>query len=210
VVRARPLIGTDNTTVMLITLQKMRDCTPSDPKSARALELIAAAREPRRASATARMWGYRSVTAPITLFEFTGSRHRDGPEIVLSCFEGTIPAYCYAGYESIELGSARKIRRTACVAHARRKVFESQNNHPAHANLLLGFFQRPYDNEDRAKVSAPGDRRNLGQSETLPIWYEIGAYRAHRSGGQCDAEGALRPSDDLSTEQHRGPPYASR
>ena len=172
VVRAGPVIGTDDTTVTLITPQEMPDFDPSDPKSARAREVIAAALEPRRASVTARMWAYRSVTAPINLFDFTVSRHRDGPEIVLSGFEGTI----HAGYESIELGSAGKIRRAACVAHARRKVFESRNNHPSHAALLLGLFQRLYDIEDRAKAFTPDDRRSLRQSESLPIWEEIGAY----------------------------------
>ena len=178
VVRAGPVIGTDDTTVTLITPQKMPDFDPGDPKSARAREVIAAALEPRRASVTARMWAYRSVTEPINLFDFTVSRHRDGPEIVLSGFEGTILADCYAGYESIELGSAGKIRRAACVAHARRKVFESRNNHPSHAALLLGLFQRLYDIEDRAKAFTADDRRSLRQSESLPIWDEIGAYLA--------------------------------
>jgi hypothetical protein len=178
VVRAGPVIGTDDTTVTLITPQEMPDFDPSDPKAARAREVIAAALEPRRASVTARMWAYRSVTEPINLFDFTVSRHRDGPEIFLSGFEGTILADCYAGYESIELGSAGKIRRAACVAHARRKVFESRNNHPAHAALLLGLFQRLYDIEDRSKTFTPDDRRSLRQSESLPIWDEIGAYLA--------------------------------
>ena len=176
VVRAGPVIGTDDTTVTLITPQEMPDFDPSDPKAARKREVIAAALEPRRASVTARMWAYRSVTEPINLFDFTVSRHRDGPEIVLSGFEGTILADCYAGYESIEMGSAGKIRRAACVAHARRKVFESRNNHPSHAALLLGLFQRLYDIEDRAKAFTPDDRRSLRQSESLPIWEEIGAY----------------------------------
>ncbi|MEI6351681.1 MAG: IS66 family transposase [Verrucomicrobiota bacterium] len=178
VVRAGPVMGTDDTTVTLITPQKMPDFDPGDPKSARAREVIAAALEPRRASVTARMWAYRSVTEPINLFDFTVSRHRDGPEIVLSGFEGTILADCYAGYESIELGSAGKIRRAACVAHARRKVFESRNNHPSHAALLLGLFQQLYDIEDRAKAFTPDDRRSLRQSESLPIWDEIGDYLA--------------------------------
>lgn len=164
--------------VKLITPQEMPDFDPGDPKSARAREVIAAALEPRRASVTARMWAYKSVTASINLFDFTVSRHRHGPEIVLSGFEGTILADCYAGYESIELGSAGKIRRAACVAHARRKVFESRNNHPAHAALLLGLFQRLYDIEDRAKSFTPDDRRSLRQSESLPIWDEIGVSLA--------------------------------
>ena len=178
VVRAGPVVGTDDTTVTLITPQEMPDFDPSDPKSARAREVIASALEPRRASLTARMWAYRSVTEPINVFDFTVSRHRDGPEIFLSGFEGVLLADCYAGYEAIELGSAGKIRRAACVTHARRKVFESRHNHPAHAALLLGLFQRLYDIEDRAKSFDAAARRSLRQSESLPIWDEIGSYVA--------------------------------
>jgi len=175
VVRAGPVVGTDDTTVTLITPQEMPDFDTADPKSARAREVIASALEPRRASLTARMWAYRSVTEPINVFDFTVSRHRDGPEIFLSGFEGVLLADCYAGYEAIELGSAGKIRRAACVAHARRKVFEARSNHPAHAAMLLGLFQRLYDIEDRAKGFEAADRRSLRQSESLPIWDEIGA-----------------------------------
>ena len=57
--------------VKLITPQEMPDFDPGNPKSARAREVIAAALEPRRASVTARMWAYKSVTAPINLFDFT-------------------------------------------------------------------------------------------------------------------------------------------
>ncbi len=89
------------------------------------------------------------MTEPINVFDFTVSRHRDGPEIFLSGFEGVLLADCYAGYEAIELGSAGKIRRAACVAHARRKVFEARSNHPAHAAMLLGLFQRLYDSAVR-------------------------------------------------------------
>jgi hypothetical protein len=49
------VVGTDDTTVTLITTQEMPDFDSADPKSARAREVIASALEPRRASLTARM-----------------------------------------------------------------------------------------------------------------------------------------------------------
>ena len=140
--------------------------------------MIAAALEPRRASLTARMWAYRSMTELINVFDFTVSRHRDGPEIFLDGFEGVLLADCYGGYEAIELDSAGEIRRAACVAHARRKVFEARSNHPAHAALLLELFQQLYDIEDRAKRFDATDRRALSQSESLPILDEITRYAA--------------------------------
>ncbi len=45
------------------------------------------------------------------------------------------------------------------MAHARRKVFNARDNHPAHAAMLLAMFQELYDIEDPAKTLAPPDRQ---------------------------------------------------
>ena len=66
-----------------------------DPKAHRAREVIAAAQAEDRGSITARMWVYRSITDPINLFDFTVSRHRDGPELFLEGFSGSLMADCY-------------------------------------------------------------------------------------------------------------------
>jgi transposase len=170
VVRAGPIIGTDDTTVTLVVKDSPPPLDPDDPKAARAREVIADAQAEGRGSITARMWVYRSVTAPINVFDFTASRHRDGPELFLEGFAGTLLADCYSGYEAVRTRSDGKIRRAACVAHARRKVFVARDNHPAHAATMLGMFQELYDIEDRAKQLAPEARRDLRHSEARPIW----------------------------------------
>ncbi|NCA25057.1 MAG: hypothetical protein EBS91_10780, partial [Betaproteobacteria bacterium] len=78
VVRAGPVIGTDDTTVTLVTPKSLPPIDPLDPKSARVREVIAEAHAAARKSILARMWTYRSITAPIDVFDFTISRHRDG------------------------------------------------------------------------------------------------------------------------------------
>jgi hypothetical protein len=40
------------------------------------------------------MWVYRSITDPINLFDFTVSRHRDGPELFLEGFSGSLLTDC--------------------------------------------------------------------------------------------------------------------
>jgi transposase len=160
VVRAGPIIGTD------------------DPKAARAREVIAAAQAELRGSITARMWVYRSITAPINVFDFTVSRHRDGPELFLDGFVGSLMADCYSGYEAVRTRSDGKIGRAACAAHARRKVFNARDNHPAHAALVLGMFREIYDIEDRAKPLAPSERQHLRQAEARPIWTRMQQYLA--------------------------------
>jgi transposase len=178
VVRAGPIIGTDDTTVTLVVKDTPPPLDPDDPKAARAREVIAAAQAELRGSITARMWVYRSITAPINVFDFTVSRHRDGPELFLDGFVGSLMADCYSGYEAVRTRSDGKIVRAACAAHARRKVFNARDNHPAHAALVLGMFREIYDIEDRAKPLAPSERQHLRQAEARPIWTRMQQYLA--------------------------------
>ena len=178
VVRAGPVIGTDDTTVTLVTPKSLPPYDPLDPKSARVREVIAEAHAAARKSILARMWTYRSITAPIDVFDFTISRHRDGPELFLDGFTGTLMADCYAGYDAVQTKSEGRILRGACVAHARRKVFNARDNHPVHAAVLLSMFLKLYDIEDRASDASPDDRRALRQAEAKPIWERMREYLA--------------------------------
>jgi len=183
VVRAGPIIGTDDTTVTLVVKDTPPPLDPDDPKAARAREVIAAAQAELRGSITARMWVYRSIVAPINVFDFTVSRHRDGPELFLDGFTGSLMADCYSGYEAVRTRSDGKIIRAACVAHARRKVFNARDNHPAHAAMLLAMFQELYDIEDRAKAYSPPERQQLRHAEARPIWGRMLEYLASASVG---------------------------
>jgi len=181
VVRAGPIIGTDDTTVTLVVKDTPPPLDPDDPKAARSREVIAAAQAEQRGSITARMWVYRSITAPISVFDFTVSRHRDGPDLFLDGFAGSLMADCYSGYEAVRTKSDGKIIRAACVAHARRKVFDSRANHPVHAAMLLGMFQSLYDIEDRAKALPAAERQQLRHVEARPIWARMQEYLASES-----------------------------
>ena len=178
VVRAGPIIGTDDTTVTLVVKDTPPPLDPDDPKAARARDVIAAAQAEQRGSITARMWVYRSITAPINVFDFTVSRHRDGPDLFLDGFAGSLMADCYSGYEAVRTKSDGKIIRAACVAHARRKVFDSRANHPVHAAMLLEMFQALYDIEDRAKTLPAAERQQLRHVEARPIWARMSDYLA--------------------------------
>ena len=178
VVRAGPIIATDDTTVTLIVKDSPVPLHADDPKASRAREVIAAAQAEDRGSITARMWVYRSITQPINLFDFTVSRHRDGPELFLDGFTGSLMADCYSGYEAVRTRSDGRIIRAACVAHARRKVFEAEQNHPVHAHMLLEWFQDLYDIEDRARDFTPESRRDLRHLESKPIRERMRAYLA--------------------------------
>ena len=122
------------------------------------------------------MWAYRSITIPINVFDFTVSRHRDGPANFLQGFTGTLMADCYAGYEVIHAETGGLFTRAACVAHARRKVLEATDNHPIHTSRLLVWFKQLYDIEDRGKELSPADRQVLRDAEARPLWTQIAEY----------------------------------
>ena len=147
-----------------------------DPKSQRIHEVLSEAAAAGRRSVTARMWAYRSVTTRLNVFDFTVSRHRDGPDLMLADFCGTLLADCYTGYPGIALRSDGRIRRAACVAHARRKVFDAKSVYPLESSLLLAKFQPLYDIEDRARPLSIDTRLALRQSESVVVWRSLGDW----------------------------------
>jgi hypothetical protein len=138
------------------------------------------------------MWVYRSITIPLQVFDFTVSRHRDGPDQFLANYQGVMLADCYSGYQKIELRTGGAIRRAACVAHARRKVFESLKAYPLEGNELLARFQQLYDIEDRAKLLTAVERFSLRQAEATPLWDAIDELLA------TDRLQRLTPKSDLA------------
>ena len=171
-----PILGTDDTRVTLLLPPVLPQAVDGDAKAQRIHEVFAAAIADGKPSVTARMWAYRSVTVPLNVFDFTVSRHRDGPDAFLETFTGKLMADCYSGYHGIELRSGGLIQRAACVTHARRKVFEAREAYPLESSLLLAKFQQLYDLEERAKTFAPETRLALRQAEAVPIWSALRAW----------------------------------
>jgi hypothetical protein len=174
-VLASEIIGTDETRVTLLLPPETPAATTDDPKSQRIHDVFTAAREEGKPSVSARMWAYRSLTIPVNVFDFTVSRHRDGPDefLVASQFTGKLIADCYAGYQGITLRSDARIARAACNAHARRKVFEARDTYPLLSSQLLALYQQLYDLEDRARAMSCADRLALRQCEGRPIWLRL-------------------------------------
>jgi len=122
------------------------------------------------------MWVYCSVATPLSVFDFTVSRHRDGPDLMLADSSGTLPADCYSDYQGISLRGHGRIRRAACVAHAGRKVFNAQDNYPLESSLILAKFQQFYDIEDRAKTLSIDEHAALRQNESAAVWQSLGEW----------------------------------
>lgn len=141
-----------------------------DPKQRRTHEVFSKALDENKSSIQAKMWAYRGATIPLNVFDFTVSRHRDGPELFFADYEGILLGDCWSGFEAIAVASQDAIVRAACNAHARRKVRESSDTYPADAAKVLGWYHELYDIEERGKEMSIEERFALRQSEAKPIW----------------------------------------
>lgn len=169
-------LGCDETTVTLIVPQTIPQVDADDPRSQRIHEVLSDAAREGRKSVHARMWAYRPFELPFNVFDFTVSRHRDGPDEVLQDYRGSLMADCWSGFEAIEMSSDARIVRGACWAHARRKVFEARDNAPQQASVLLAMIRELFDIEDRGKQLSTGERRALRERESRPVLDRIRTY----------------------------------
>ena len=177
-VRRDSVIGTDDTGVTLLLPKSIPKVNEADPKSQRVHDVIKEAIRLGKPHVKAKMWAYRGVSIPLNVFDFTVSRHRDGPDLFLveQGYEGTLLGDCFGANTGIEMRSAGDILHGACVAHARRKVKESLDNHPTHARHLLSQFRLLYDIEDRGRPFDADSRQSLRQAESAPVWDRIATY----------------------------------
>lgn len=141
----------------------------SDPKQKRIAEVFADAKAANKPSIHAKMWGYRGHTVKLNVFDFTVSRHRDGPELFFQDYTGTILGDCWHGFGAIAAASEGAIMRAACNSHARRK-FEDATDYPDDRRKWLTWYQSLFDMETRAKVLSHEERLKLRQTESKAIW----------------------------------------
>ena len=177
-VRKDNVVGTDDTGVTLLLPKVLPEVDPEDVRSQRIHEVLSAAFKGGKKHVKAKMWAYRGSTVPLNIFDFTVSRHRDGPDqfLIDNNFNGVLIADCYSGYTGISLRSDDGITHAACNAHARRKIFEARDNHPQVASVLLAMYQELYDIEDRGRGLDALSRLNLRQQESAAVWLRMREY----------------------------------
>jgi len=172
-VRTAPVIPTDETRVMLLLPPEIPAAGES-LKSQRIHEVLSAARAADKSHVSARMWAYRSLGAGgANVFDFSVSRHRDGPAEFLKNYTGTLLGDCYTGFESIALASDSRIVRAACHGHARRYIFEARDYHPQPCAQLLAWYRQLYDVEDQARGKSAEEVLALRQQQSAPIMAEL-------------------------------------
>jgi transposase len=140
---------------------------------------------------TARLWTYiGDWRHPLTVYDYTTSRKRDGPQQFLNGYAGYLQADAYGGYDGIYAGGL--VKQVLCWAHARRKFYEARTVQPDEAHAALAFIARLYAVEDKiARFHTDfqqsmdvvqiirrihRERRRVRQKEALPILHEFHAW----------------------------------
>jgi transposase len=168
-------IGCDDTGVLLITPQAMPDLS-DHPRGERIGEVFEKAIAADKPSIKANFWGYYASRLPVVAFDFTVSRHRDGPDDVLSDFEGTVLGDCWSGFQKIDVRSDSRITFAACWAHARRKIDECRVAFPIQVAKLESLIGMLYDVEDQIKELDEAERLSRRQSLSRHVLGLIDEY----------------------------------
>ena len=112
-----------------------------------------------RSTRLARFWAYLGdANHPYTVYDFTETRQRAGPQQFLSGYEGYLQADAYGGYDGIYVESRGSIKEVACWAHCRRYWWKSREHDAARAHHVLAVIGRLYEIERAATKRETGER----------------------------------------------------
>ena len=173
--KADHCVGCDDTGVVLITPKALPDLS-NHPRGERINEVLGEAIESGKPSVSAKFWGYYASRLAVVAFDFTVSRHRDGPDDVLKDYEGTIIGDCWSGFQKIDVRSDSRITFAACWAHARRKIDECRSAFPTQVAKLESLIRMLYDIEDQIRDLDDGERLSRRQSLSRRVLGLIDEY----------------------------------
>jgi transposase len=132
---------------------------------------------------TGRFWVYLGdADHPQTVFDYTPSRKRDGPQKFLQNWSGYLQADAFAGYDAIYMGQAPasggKVTEVACMSHARRKFFDARASDEKVSTQALAYIRLLYDIEKKAKEDqlTADTIKTLRQEKALPILKNFRAW----------------------------------
>lgn len=133
----------------------------------------------RKLKYTGRFWPYvGDPLHPLTVFDYTTNRTRDGPAAFLKDYRGYLQADAFNGYDGIYLESGGGIIEVGCWAHARRKFHESRRLEPARMEIALTWIGKLYAVEKDLRQRCAGSWSELSLEERA---VRIVAERQERS-----------------------------
>ena len=138
-------------------------------------------------SVQARLWAYLGAgscptpegawqTHPAAvIYEFTPDRKAEHPRRMLAGYQGYLQADAYTGFDALYRDGG--IVEVACWAHCRRKFFDIAQAAPPDTRILaheaLDWIGQLYRVESEIRDKPPDERREIRQSESVPILNDI-------------------------------------
>lgn len=121
-------------------------------------------------------WVYRAGNAPLVYYDYRPGRGSEGPDDILKSFRGFLQVDGYGVYDHFD--EWKHITVMYCMAHARRKYFDSLGNDEARAGHALSEIKKLYDieaycKEHRLSASQISEKR---QAEAVPILVALGNW----------------------------------
>src|SRR5438309_6247171 len=109
-----------------------------------------------------RIWPYYGdQDHPVTLYDYTPTRERAGPEKFLTGYRGYLQADAYAGYDAFFKNPERGLTEVGCMAHARRYFQRALESDQARMGPALLLIAQLYRVEKRARRLVPAERLEL-------------------------------------------------
>ena len=120
------------------------------------------------------LWCYNNSLRKLVYFDYQPGRGKKHTIGILKDFRGIIQTDGWHVYEGIA-ANQKDIRQICCLAHARRKFFESKATEKELAEYALTKFNALYDIERKCKEQqlSYDEIKNIRQQEAVPILDEL-------------------------------------
>jgi transposase len=126
---------------------------------------------------TGRIWPYYGdQDHPVTLYDYTPTRERAGPERFLSGYRGYLQADAYGGYDAFFKDPGRGLIEVSCWAHSRRYFYKALDSDRARMGPALLLIAQLYRVEKQARLLTVEDRLRLRQIHARPILDKLHQY----------------------------------
>ncbi len=123
-----------------------------------------------------RMWPYLGDAGhPVTVFDYTPTRERAGPEKFLSGYRGYLQADAYAGYDAFFKGE-RGMTEVGCWMHSRRYFYKALESDERRMGPALALIAKLYGVEERAAGLRGEARRTVRQKLARPVLRRLHEY----------------------------------
>ena len=121
-----------------------------------------------------RIWTY--VGEDATVYDYTASRAREGPEDFLKDYRGYLQADAYGGYDAFFKEADRGLVELGCWAHARRKFYEARSSSLPQMTAALAYIGLLYRVERKARGLSAEERLALRKRWAKPVLAEFEEY----------------------------------